>query len=185
MGDLMFAQGYVTAQDRLMQMVMYKYIFSGRLSELVGSGGVEVDRYMRMMNFANAAKSSFANFDPEVQYALTQYAKGVNFFIAQNQKPVLMRLIGVNLEQWKPEDNLLVAKAIAWDMQKIWTKKLSNFKVESVKGHNKTKSYYPSIDLGIPSCSNQDLKRHGLPFNQEKSKFTQPPPVPKEGRRAL
>ena len=25
MGDLMFAQGYVTAQDRLMQMVMYKY----------------------------------------------------------------------------------------------------------------------------------------------------------------
>ena len=79
LNDLMFAQGFITAQDRLMQMQMYKYVFSGRLSEIIGDGGVNVDKYMRMMNFSNAALSSYAEFDPEFKEALLSYANGVNF----------------------------------------------------------------------------------------------------------
>lgn len=178
--DLMFAQGFVTAQDRLLQMMMYKFVFSGRLSELVGENALEIDRYMRMMNFANSVKQSYAEFDPQMQQALMQYAKGVNFFIAQGHKPILMRLMGMPQEAWYPYDNLLVAKAIAWDMNKLWSKKMANAGIELFKGPGSVNYYYPSRRLGIPSCSTQDLKRQKLPMNAEKTEFSKDPKVPKD-----
>ena len=177
--DLMFAQGFVTAQDRLLQMMMYKFVFSGRLSEVVGEKAIEIDRYMRMMNFKRSVQSSYAMLDPEMKDALMQYAKGVNFFIAQGHKPILMRIMGMPEEPWYPEDNLLVAKAIAWDMNKLWTRKLANAGIESIKGEGSVAHYYPSRSLGIPSCSTQDLKRQGLPMHAEKTRFLPDPKIPK------
>ena len=64
-----------------------------------------MDKYMRMMNFSNAALSSYAEFDPEFKEALLSYANGVNFFTAQGNKPLLMRVMGMPMESWA-NDNI-------------------------------------------------------------------------------
>src|SRR5688572_12480600 len=49
MSDASFALGFVHAQDRLWQMEMNRRIAAGRLSEIVGAGGLETDRFLRTL----------------------------------------------------------------------------------------------------------------------------------------
>src|SRR5579884_1741638 len=53
--DVLFAQGYVTAQDRLWQMDMARRLAAGRLSEVLGSRAVEHDRRQRILGFERNA----------------------------------------------------------------------------------------------------------------------------------
>jgi len=54
-GDLWFAQGFVTAGERLFQIEMTLRAASGRLSELLGEGTFEQDRYARTVGLHRAA----------------------------------------------------------------------------------------------------------------------------------
>src|SRR5215469_9430407 len=49
LNDLFFAQGYVTAQDRLFQMDLMRRAASGELSEIVGDVALEHDRRQRIL----------------------------------------------------------------------------------------------------------------------------------------
>ena len=89
-----------------------------------------------------------------------------------------MRVMGMPMESWLPSDNILVAKAIAWDMNKLWEKKLAAAKIISIKGEGSIQQYYPSLSLGIPSCSSQDLVRQDLPYSEKKVSFPADPRVP-------
>src|SRR4029077_6502537 len=51
--DLFFAQGYVTAQDRLWQMEWWRRANEGRLAEIVGPSAVDTDRLARQCNHAD------------------------------------------------------------------------------------------------------------------------------------
>ena len=183
--DLFFAQGFITAQDRLLQMYLYKYIFSGRFSEIIGDKGVNLDRYMRMMNFEGAAKASFANFDPKTQEALRHYSAGVNAFLKQQHRPVLMRVMGMNPDPWRPEDNLLVAKAIAWDMNKLWPKKIKNAKLSVVKGAKAFDHFYPAAGKGLPIVSDSELVRQNLPYSEGMMQWTKEPEITPEVMEAV
>ena len=54
--DVFFAQGYVTAQDRLWQMDIYRRAAEGRLAEVLGEPGLESDRFMRTLGLGRAAQ---------------------------------------------------------------------------------------------------------------------------------
>ena len=56
--DLFFAQGYVTAQDRLWQMDMMRRAAGGELSEVVGEATVKMDREQRILGLRQAAEAS-------------------------------------------------------------------------------------------------------------------------------
>jgi penicillin amidase len=43
--DLYFAQGYLTARDRLWQMEFQTHVAAGRLAEIVGPARLETDRF--------------------------------------------------------------------------------------------------------------------------------------------
>src|SRR5712691_9889017 len=47
--DLSYLQGYVTAQDRLFQMDLYRRAAAGRLAEVLGEPALESDRLMRTL----------------------------------------------------------------------------------------------------------------------------------------
>ena len=59
--DLFFAQGYVTAQDRLWQMDVMRRFASGELSEILGPDTTEIDREQRILGLRAAAKTSPGN----------------------------------------------------------------------------------------------------------------------------
>ncbi len=56
--DLFFAQGYVTAQDRLFQMDGMRRFAAGELAEVVGSKYIEHDRQQRILGMRLAAQKT-------------------------------------------------------------------------------------------------------------------------------
>src|SRR2546421_8347484 len=64
MDDLLFAQGYVTAQDRLFQMELSRRITQGRLAETFGAGNnnefIETDTLMRTLGVYRAIQTQIS-----------------------------------------------------------------------------------------------------------------------------
>src|SRR6267143_372145 len=62
--DLYFAQGYVTAGDRLWQMDLFRRTARGELAEVLGAGpnnsALEQDKQHRIVGFAQAADAEAA-----------------------------------------------------------------------------------------------------------------------------
>ncbi len=55
--DLLFAQGFVHAQDRLWQMDFQRRVVAGRLAEVLGPPTVAVDRGMRVLGMYRVAEA--------------------------------------------------------------------------------------------------------------------------------
>ena len=53
---MFFAQGFLSAQDRLFQMEKFRRLASGRLSELAGSEALDIDKILRIMGFYEKAR---------------------------------------------------------------------------------------------------------------------------------
>src|SRR5580704_11388507 len=58
--DLFFAQGYVTAQDRLFQMDGMRRFAAGELAEVFGGEFVEHDRQQRILGLREVAQKTIA-----------------------------------------------------------------------------------------------------------------------------
>ena len=84
--DLFFAQGYVTAQDRLWQMDVMRRFGSGELSEILGEDTLKIDREQRILGLRDAAKKSLELATLRDRSYFDAYARGVNAFIAGHGK---------------------------------------------------------------------------------------------------
>ena len=62
--DLYFAQGYVTASDRLWQMELMRRVSRGELSEILGKLALDQDRQWRLYGFSKIAEESLKNLNP-------------------------------------------------------------------------------------------------------------------------
>lgn len=62
--DLFAAQGYVTAQDRLWQMDIYRRNSDGNLAEILGPSLVKHDIAQRVLQFRRTSQRVYANLDP-------------------------------------------------------------------------------------------------------------------------
>src|SRR6266550_4429899 len=83
--DLYFAQGFVTASDRLWQMDLFRRNARGELAEIFGVGPsnsvLEEDKRHRTLGFAQVAEAEAAQASPQVRALLNAYANGVNAYI--------------------------------------------------------------------------------------------------------
>ncbi len=113
--DLFFAQGYVTAQDRLWQMDMMRRYAAGELSAALGADYVKLDREQRLLGLREVARRSLAQVSAEERTQLDDYARGVNAYIAEHQYglPLEMRVLRYFPRAWTPEDSLLAGAAMA------------------------------------------------------------------------
>lgn len=108
--DLFFAQGYVTAQERLWQMDMTRRFASGDLAVILGPNFVEVDREQRILGLRQAAEKAVAAMDAAQRAQFQAYANGVNAYIAKHRKtlPLEFRFLTYAPHVWTIEDSLLV-----------------------------------------------------------------------------
>lgn len=108
--DLFFAQGFVTAQDRLWQMDMSRRFASGDLAVVLGPGLVQHDSEERILGMRQMAQRGIATMSERDRKYLEDYARGVNAYIAQHQKtlPLEFRLLTYFPHAWTPEDSLLI-----------------------------------------------------------------------------
>ena len=115
--DLFYLQGYVTAQDRLFQMDLYRRAAAGRLSEVLGEPTIDADKAMRTLGFARIAGQELDIARPDTRSALEAYAQGVNKFLEQHgdSLPIEFGILGYRPYLWTATDTILVGKLQAFD----------------------------------------------------------------------
>ncbi len=145
MDDLVFAQGYVTAQDRLWQMDMLRRHAAGELAEVLGHGLLEHDRTQRYLQLRAVADRSVATLEPGERHALEVYSNGVNaaMAVAENHLPAEFRLLGYSPAPWQPRDSLLVSFAMTEDLSTNYPDKLNREAVAAKLSPEDMAALYP------------------------------------------
>jgi penicillin G amidase len=115
--DAMFGLGYVHAKDRLWQLEFERRVGSGRLAEVLGKALVDADRFLRTIGFRRAAEAAWSGLSPQSRAPFEAYARGVDAFVATSKaRPIEFRILRIDPEPWRPEDSLVWAKMMAWDL---------------------------------------------------------------------
>jgi len=122
--DLLFAQGFVHAQDRLFQMEFSRRLGSGRLAEVVGPPALDVDRWMRVLGLRRAAEKDAALLDQETRSLMAAYASGVNAYIDRGKLPLEFTLLRYRPERWQITDSLTWVKFMDWNLSVNWESEL-------------------------------------------------------------
>ena len=121
--DLYFAQGYVTASDRLWQMDLMRRLARGETAEIFGRATLEEDKRWRRFGFTGIADQSLQHLSPELRDALKNYAAGVNAYIASLNEaslPIEFRILQYKPRQWTPTDTLVIGKILADALSSTW-----------------------------------------------------------------
>lgn len=125
--DLYFAQGYITARDRLWQMDLFRRNERGELAEILTAGpnniAVEQDKQHRRLGFAQVAEAEVAQASPQSRSLLEAYARGVNAYIASLDAKTLppeFQILQYKPKPWTPADSLLVVKLLFEALSSTW-----------------------------------------------------------------
>jgi penicillin amidase len=121
--DLYFAQGYVTASDRLWQMDLLRRSARGELAEIFGKSVLEEDKRHRIYGFAKVAEVEVSEASPQARAILEAYARGVNAFISSRDAkswPLEFQILRYSPRPWTPVDSLLVIKTFAEALNTTW-----------------------------------------------------------------
>ncbi|HEY1263321.1 MAG TPA: penicillin acylase family protein [Terriglobales bacterium] len=116
--DLFFAQGYVTAQDRLWQMDIMRRFAAGELAEILGPDLVRHDREQRILGMRVIARKTILSGSPAERARFEAYARGVNAYIESQRShlPLEFRLLGYTPQLWTAEDSGLIAAQMVKDL---------------------------------------------------------------------
>jgi penicillin amidase len=129
--DLFFGFGYAVAQDRLFQLDYLRRRGAGRLAEVLGPDGGEMDLVARGVGFRNVleldvlartvglrriAEHEWATFSAETRRLVTAFAAGVNAVIEEtrDRPAVEFDLLDYRPEPWSPIDCLTVEGEFRW-----------------------------------------------------------------------
>jgi penicillin amidase len=129
--DLAFGLGWACAEDRLFQMELSRRSLRGELAATFGPRAadaralsslvrgrtfVDLDAFVRALDFRRAAEESYALASAEGRAWVDAYAAGVNAFLASGRRPVEMLLLDLEPTPWSGADCLLIAKGTAFQL---------------------------------------------------------------------
>ncbi len=116
--DLFFAQGYVTAQDRLWQMDVMRRFAAGEISEILGADFLKHDREQRILELRVAAQKALEVSSAQNRAHFEAYARGVNAYVASHRDrlPIEFRILRYSPRPWAPEDSTLIAAQMVKDL---------------------------------------------------------------------
>ena len=167
--DLFVAQGYVTAEDRLWQMDAYRRNANGELAEIMGPSLVEHDKAQRVLELKNTAWRIYANLPAADRARLDDYARGVNFFIAQHgdSLPVEFKLLHYKPQPWSGVDSVSVGLMMVQMLDTHWPTKLAREEIAAKLGN-------PNLEADLyPVGSWRDRPPTGVDVD-----LTKPQPAP-------
>jgi penicillin amidase len=180
--DLMFAQGFVHAQDRLWQMDFQRRLVAGRLSEVIGAATLDVDRWLRILSLRRVAEAEVALVNGEPRAALNAYVEGVNAHIARGPLPIEFTLLRYRPEPWTVADTLSWPKMLSWMLSVNWESELLRAQLITRLGPERAAelepAYFGQWPTIVPSSALHDVRElhsrtTGSEYNSEPS-----PPSP-------
>ncbi len=171
--DAWFALGFAHAQDRLWQMEMNRRTAAGRLSEVLGRGALDTDRFLRTLGVYRNAEAIAANLDERTRRALARYAAGVNANLEERKQrprfalPPEFLLAGAPFpEPWKPADSLGWTTMMAWDLSTNWSSELMRMRLSQRLTKQQIDELlppYPGNSAGNPRIDGSGTKFDAAP----------------------
>lgn len=122
LADAIRAQGFVTAQDRLSQMLLTREAVNGRLAEVIGRRGEGNDISVRVLGVRQLARRFAAGLQSPSREIHQWYLEGVNAYIAtqQHEFPLAVRISGVSPAPYTLEDICAHYILQAYDLTDNW-----------------------------------------------------------------
>lgn len=122
LADAIRAQGFVTAQDRLAQMLLTREAVNGRLAELIGSRGTSNDISVRVLGIRQLARRFAAGLKSPSRELHEWYLEGVNAYIAtrEHEFPLAVRMSGASPAPYTLEDICAHYLLQAYDLSENW-----------------------------------------------------------------
>jgi penicillin amidase len=114
--DVYYGMGWVHAHDRQLQALLTRILLQGRAAEkLAGDPAlIEIDRYMRRMQFLPDPESEIKKLEPTVRRYLDFYTQGFNHYLETHGTVFELRLLGYKPEPWQIKDSLVLGKIMAF-----------------------------------------------------------------------
>jgi penicillin amidase len=149
--DLMFAVGFVSAQDRLWQMDVTRRAATGRLAEIFGEGLIAADLLARTIGFEQIAKQQVEILSADTLALAEAYSSGVNACIKQTATlPLEFRLLKYEPEPWQPSDSHAISRLLAWQLSKNYKSELIMLRLESRLDSGQAAQLGPAYPAGGP-----------------------------------
>jgi penicillin amidase len=149
--DLWFAQGFVTAGERLFQLELLLRAATGRLSECFGELTYDDDVFVRTIGLNRAGARHAAEVWHAEDHAMHgRFRAGVAAWIAtMPAKPVEYQLL--DLEPDLPDDAAPYAAAfafLAWNLSNNWEAELLRAELDAALGRAATDTLLPAAPAG-------------------------------------
>jgi penicillin amidase len=150
--DLLFAQGYVQAQDRLWQMDFNRRVANGELSDACGDATLEIDRFMRTLGLRRGAEKDWEVLDDDTRAALGSYAEGVNAYIESHRDrlPLEFTILGADPAPWTPIDSVGIGKVMAYSLSANYEFELLRSRMIAELGEEAAQQLLPPYPDGAP-----------------------------------
>lgn len=150
--DAMFGLGFAHAQDRLWQMDFMRRTGAGRLSEVVGSATVKIDRIMRTLGLYRVAEANLAELSPEARGALDAYSAGVNAFLESHGGPwpPEFYLLRYRPEPWRPADSLVWGRLMALQLSGNWSDEIRRLRLSKQLTPEQSAFFWPEYPADGP-----------------------------------
>ena len=145
MDDLLFAQGYVTAQDRLWEMDIARRFAAGYVSQIFGAKAVDHDKLQRLLLMEQTAQRIAKSMSPTEKRYFADYARGVNAYIASHKDnlPTPFRVLMYKPQPWTVADSVVIGLSMVQRLDTFWPDKLARAEVTAKIGPELAAYLYP------------------------------------------
>lgn len=143
--DVLFLQGYVTAQDRLWQMEGLRRLASGQLSEIVGAAALESDSEARRLGLRRIAELHYRGLPKEDRVAFAAYARGVNHYIETHHGKwgLEFSVLRFDPKPWTPVDSIVAGLYMYRNLSTTWKTKMLRRNFLTVGDSKKVAALFP------------------------------------------
>ncbi len=174
--DVLFAQGYVTAQDRLWQMDLSRRNAEGELSEVLGDRTLLADIDARTVGLPQVAAAALADLSPVERHLLDSYTRGVNAYIQSHRQRLPMEFLALRYQPqpWRPIDSVAVALNLATGLSQSWRADLMRERVAAKLGQELCADVFPdhsALDVPVARVEASTPRRHSAGANRGAQEF--------------
>jgi penicillin amidase len=150
--DALFAQGYVCAHYRLLEMDLERRLGEGTLAAVVGKTGIASDKLQLTLGLKRTAEAEWHALSPTspLHHLLIAYSEGVNLSIStmesHHELPAAMTLLHYSPAVWTPVDTLVVEGDLAEELD-YTTTPADMALLEKSLGKTKVAAWFPTTPI--------------------------------------
>jgi penicillin amidase len=157
--DLFFAQGYITARDRMFQMDVTRLAGRGELSTLFGERTIDTDKYLKTIGFYRIARAEYKSLTREMKDIMAAYVAGVNAYIdTVEHLPREYIILGAKPEPWRPEDSIVAGTLMAYSLSQSGKDELIYYQLRNMVSEEKLHDLLPVYPDCAPTISPESTR---------------------------